>query len=599
MIILFVVIYFLYYSFSNHYDLKTLLQNALYFAGGGLLSLMLSAWLLIPVVLELQNGKFSEEVNNVSGLLRNPFSVLRQFLPFSYGGFRPSDYPSIYCGIAVTITCLIYFFIKKISVRKKICVFFVFVFFMISFCTEQLDEMWHVFKVPNFFPSRYAFVFSFFMLLIFAETFNSFSLCKFRGCVCIKHLVLALCLLDIFLNSVFLVKSLDADEVTYKYLDRADYDTFYEQNYLISSSIDDGLFTTDYDFSHNDGLLFGLPSLDSFSSSYNLGLSKFFSSIGLNSYYNLMSDHGLTPLSASLLGVDYYIKRNSGFTPTDVSLFFDAYKNNDEITVYRNPFSFGQYYLLENFNDDRRPFGDDPFNNMNEFSYDTTGRKDVFRNCILDIKTEVNDSTSQGKYIRTVTVNPQKGEHLLFYVSAEDYFENNSFDNYDALYLNENLIALYEDNGNRYLVDLGISDGTKLVFKLLTDSKDNAIYFYSFDDEAYYAAVSKSEDAVQSHFSQTRNCLEAHIYSDKERELLLLLPYETGYHIEVDGVTTDYGSYRDAFLVLPVSEGEHSIIIKFITPGLKLGGIVSLLGLVAFIFCSLSKSKLKTINAKR
>ena len=61
------------------------------------------------------------------------------------------------------------------------------------------------------------------------------------------------------------------------------------------------------------------------------------------------------------------------------------------------------------------------------------------------------------------------------------------------------------------------------------------------------------------------------------------MPFEKGYEIFVDGQKTDYSSYRDAFVLIDVPEGEHTVEIRYCPPGLKAGLAASALGVSALL----------------
>ena len=72
---------------------------------------------------------------------------------------------------------------------------------------------------------------------------------------------------------------------------------------------------------------------------------------------------------------------------------------------------------------------------------------------------------------------------------------------------------------------------------------------------------------------------------------ILTVPYDEGYHIKVDGVETEYQLTNNYFIGFKIEEGTHHIEIKYIAKGLKLSKIISLLGLICFIFIIIKERK--------
>lgn len=69
--------------------------------------------------------------------------------------------PFLYCGILVFIFFFAFFFIKSISPDRKIGIFLIVAFLLLSTFFVRVDWAWHIFQLPNWFPYRYSFVISF------------------------------------------------------------------------------------------------------------------------------------------------------------------------------------------------------------------------------------------------------------------------------------------------------------------------------------------------------------------------------------------------------------------------------------------------------
>ena len=81
--------------------------------------------------------------------------------------------------------------------------------------------------------------------------------------------------------------------------------------------------------------------------------------------------------------------------------------------------------------------------------------------------------------------------------------------------------------------------------------------------------------------------------------MLLTIPYDPGWIAEIDGKDTEIVRLIDgAFmgLIFP-SDGEHTVELKYECPGLKIGLIVSLLGIIALLAVGFEK-QIKSFNKK-
>lgn len=585
MIVLFIVIYFLYLCIYRGSDRKQVLAGGVRLFVCGFTSVLMASVVWLPVIIDLAGGRLNEEAKVMFGLMRNPFGVIRQLLPFSYGGFSVDGNPPVYCGILVTSLAVFYFALRKISKRKKLAAVFVFVLFGISFCLDGADLLWHGMQLPVSFPARYSFLFSFFLITVFLEAahyiINENETAKIGPLVlcCIYLFVLA----DLGFNSFYLIGSLDKDPDTGGYLKTVRYEHYYgiydELNDYITDA--DTRIVSDLDCSSDDGLMFGISSLDYFSSSYNNDLSVFYKSLGLNTLRHNFEDVGLNPLSASLLGIDYYVPFLSGFSDEeyrpDLADHFIRKELPNGFGIYENTYS--SPLIVSACDTGSADFSANAFENLNNFCKDLTGIENVFVRCEEEnVTVEPLDDGALVK--RNFTVHPLNGSHLYFYVSPEDY-ETGGGVCYDYLFIGDTLIASYENYGYRYIVDLGVSDGSELVFSFVSYSENSEVWLYSFDDAAYTEAMEKLDD-VSCNTVYCKSSIESDITTDKESDLIVLLPYEKGYKITVDGNKADYDTYRNSLIRLHVTEGDLHISISYSPPGFMAGAVISIFSLAFF-----------------
>ena len=78
---------------------------------------------------------------------------------------------------------------------------------------------------------------------------------------------------------------------------------------------------------------------------------------------------------------------------------------------------------------------------------------------------------------------------------------------------------------------------------------------------------------------------------EEEKIMLLSIPYSKGWTAYVDGEKTTLLKANTMFMALPLSEGYHEIVLKYNTPGMLIGFILTLAGFVLFFV--LLKKQLK------
>lgn len=87
------------------------------------------------------------------------------------------------------------------------------------------------------------------------------------------------------------------------------------------------------------------------------------------------------------------------------------------------------------------------------------------------------------------------------------------------------------------------------------------------------------------------NSLSGTLNLSEEKVLCLAVPYKKGYTLYVDGKETQIGRVNKMYIGAVIPEGEHSIVLKYFTPGLKTGMILTMFGVIHTIFLLLFHKK--------
>lgn len=89
----------------------------------------------------------------------------------------------------------------------------------------------------------------------------------------------------------------------------------------------------------------------------------------------------------------------------------------------------------------------------------------------------------------------------------------------------------------------------------------------------------------------------AEITSDRNNLLFFSVPYDDGFTAKVNGIETEIEKVDIGFMAVPIKEGKNVIEFEYETPGLKIGAVISLFGMVLFALyittCQFIKKKLK------
>ena len=172
MICIFSGLYFIYKLISNN---KVELKKLGIFICASILSVALSAFVLIPTVLSLSSGKAKFRLfQELPKLMMSLDEVIAQLFIGNYSlGQIMGNYPNIYCGVIITVLGILYFLNKNISRKERILSgIFMFVL-LLSIFISTLVLIWHGFDYPVGFAYRFSFLISFLGIVLAYKEFIS------------------------------------------------------------------------------------------------------------------------------------------------------------------------------------------------------------------------------------------------------------------------------------------------------------------------------------------------------------------------------------------------------------------------------------------
>lgn len=174
MICIFSGLYFIYKLILNN---KVELIKIGNFIGASVLSVALSAFILIPTVLSLGSGKAKFRLfQELPKLMMSLDEVIAQLFIGNYSlGQIMENYPNIYCGVIITVLGILYFLNKNISRKERILSgIFMFVL-LLSIFISTLVLIWHGFDYPVGFAYRFSFLISFLGIVLAYKEFISYE----------------------------------------------------------------------------------------------------------------------------------------------------------------------------------------------------------------------------------------------------------------------------------------------------------------------------------------------------------------------------------------------------------------------------------------
>ena len=78
--------------------------------------------------------------------------------------------------------------------------------------------------------------------------------------------------------------------------------------------------------------------------------------------------------------------------------------------------------------------------------------------------------------------------------------------------------------------------------------------------------------------------IEAEVKAREGESLLLTIPADDGWKITVNGNRAEAGLFADTLMSIPLEEGDNHVELTYEVPGLKIGAVITLAGILLLIF---------------
>lgn len=573
--------------------LKHFILCATKFAVHTLLALGINMPLILPTLKSFTMGVHMALADEQANPLAYQFGIidlLKKLLPQQYDSLEYAGLPSIFCGSAMLILFVVFFFQKR-TIREKLVALILPLFVSLGFVFPAIDYAMHGFQYPHSYPYRYAFLFSV-AILITAYMAYERMLEKSNRTIMLVGVLTGYSVLELFLNSSVIISGLHEEN---QYLVKETFDQYYTtMEPLINEIRNDSernmfyrVGTNEGFAGRNTGLLFGVPGMDSFTSTYNTYINSFLQRVGADTTDRVSSSSGLSPFMNSLLGVQYVISTVE--MEPSYELIAKAPWGELNRYLYRNPTvipfgvlmskhgAAGQYVLVE------RNVFEEQNSIASMLGYDGKLFREITKKITYQddvvIEFEVEDTKNNQVYLQFYHVTSRTGHDL-----------------YDArITLDMDGVFEYEQhfgaNGHNVL-PVVLSDEKKHIIKITGAEKLNLddVVLYSCNRLAYDSFLEKLANGQVEVAAINSNGLSLNVQAGKDQVLLTSLPYDEGFQVKIDGEKVQPGIALFAFVCFEVPEGLHSVEISYFPNGYFDGIRISLFSwMCVFIWLLLQK----------
>lgn len=362
---------------------------------------LLDAFMLLPVLAEMLQGKASSSADWSLGFQFVPYNQLAKLAVGAYNFHEmQAGMPNIYLPLPFLLLTILYFLNTKINWRQKLSNGILMLFLIASLFWTPLVLVWHLGQFPVWYPGRFSFVLIFFALNLALQALNQKEKIKLWQISILAVLAIGLIL---FLNlnennfdfltqnaqiatgtflalgllfigliynktsfaSLFFYLIIEVELIinlvlslgNLAYQKNSDYQNFVQNTSQVTQyeyQHDGALYRTEKSFYRSDDDPFSANyyGLSNFNSISNKQVLTLLSNLGFTSNSNSYTNYGGTPVTDDLLGIKYYILPNDDATllKSKKQMKYDNSNQRIDISDYSIQKRFKQLILVRNSN---------------------------------------------------------------------------------------------------------------------------------------------------------------------------------------------------------------------------------------------------------
>ncbi|WP_174728992.1 YfhO family protein [Mesobacillus harenae] len=646
---LFAAIYFIYRLIISQPSIKLFLKKGVFFFASVFLAAGLASILILPTYMALQNSPnspLSPDTNFI--FLFDLWDLYGKLYNGTYDSLI-HGLPNIYAGLFVLVLLPVYFINNKISVKEKLLSLLIAVGLVLSFELTFLNLVWHGFDLPTWFPYRYSFVFSFFIIFLAARVYSVFDktmnfailislsfnlfmivfLSRFSANVMkpelvwfnilftiifsgllffqtklpekkkvVQILILLAVSLDLLRNTGIMMNEMDSQ---FGYSSKGSYHSFpaeYEEMILEIQNKDKSFYRMipTIKRGHNDSFRLGYKGIDHFSSMANGELHHFLNKAGFTALGNYfwVSSTGSTIVTESLFSIKYIA---SNHLVTKYGYKLNSSENS--YYLYENDLYLPIGFMLNQGLLSNTALEQNPFEIQNSLLGSDNGKKEYFQE-IMPVKTTftnleaISSKDNIQQYKKKTDM--EDGQIELKFNLDKNQTIYTHYSGTDAeLEVNGKEYGIYPRTNNNGALSLKAEENP-LSIRLKFKEQDiilTGLKFYVLDKQLFEKRVTELQNNSFEVLDWSNRSIKGKIDVANENLLFLSIPYDPGWSVTVDGKPAAAEKVFGAFIGIQLDSGEREVELVYTPPGLKSGITVSSLSLLVFIFYCLFRRKSK------
>ena len=356
----------------------------------------------------------------------------------------------------------------------------------------------------------------------------------------------------------------------------------------------------------NDSYTADMYGVSEFTSTFNRSVIKFLKKVGFVSRSQSSKYFSGNEVIDSLLGIKYVIGEGpteSGVIKDSVSgLYEKTYVKDGNLYIYKNPYALSLAYAVDEGIKNTTVENDiiSPFEYMEVLVGAMVGLDEgegysLFDSCVYSVSQMSNCTTRSTKdalqFVRTNENSPCSFTYKVtaIYEGSIYYFMPTPYSTSATMYVNDVKVETLFSSDTYRIYNLGnYKPGDSIEVRFDFD----AFRIYLYNDYPYFVQVNKDnlEDVTnqlkEGNLNITKfddTLIEGSLSAKEDMTVFTTIPYDKGWKVFVDGVQVQTFMLTETMLGFDVSQGEHSIVMKYQPTEIILGACVSVLGILLFV----------------
>lgn len=370
----------------------------------------------------------------------------------------------------------------------------------------------------------------------------------------------------------------------------------------------------------NDAFALNMRGASEFNSTFNQGVVSFLKKTGFVSRSQSSKYFSGNEVIDSILGIKYIIgdgHHEDGSLVDSVSgLYNKTYIEEGNLYIYENPFALPIAYAVDNKIKEATVDNDiiSPFEYMERLMGNMLGKETVslFKSCKYFVSSTTNLETNKDPLISGTTTqfirknSSQMASFTYSITAVEDgsiyMFLPTPYSTTAKVYVNSHYIGELFSNDSYRIYNLGnfkVGDTVRVKFEF------NHYRLYFYNDYPYFVQVNEknlkaaTDELKLGGFNVTKHSdtkLEGTLYAKSDKTVFTTIPYDSGWKVYVDGKRVETYKSVETFVGFDISEGTHTIVMKYQPTIFYIGVCTSLAGVALFIVLIILDNKKRRLN---